>query len=108
MRSKDFLEQAKQARAVNGIYLPPGMRTSRKWPLCLTCGREVEAVELKNVNSLSVELWARCHGQEDFYTVKFPYRVDGDPMEDEKANWSINAAMRDFCPFGKGSDGNYK
>jgi hypothetical protein len=99
MRSKSFLQQAKQARAVNGIYLPPGMRTSRKWPLCLTCGREVEAVEMKDCNQHSVELWARCHGAEDFYRVEFGFRVEGDPMEDERANWAVAAAMRDFCPF---------
>ena len=98
MKTKNFLEQAKEARAVNGVYLPPGFRTSRKWPLCLTCGREVEAVELKNVNSLSVELWARCHGAEDYYVVKFPFRIEGDPMENEKANWAVNAAMRGCWP----------
>lgn len=99
MRDKKFLEQARQARIVNGIALPPGMRTSRKWPLCITCGREVEAVELKNWNSKSVELWARCHGAEDYYTVSFPFRIEGDPLEDERANMNVASAMRDFAPF---------
>jgi len=99
VRQKGFIEQMREARKVNGIYLPPGTRTSRKWPLCLTCGREVDACELKNANSTGVELWAACHGQEDYYKVTFPYRIEGDPLEDERANWHINAAMRDFCPF---------
>ena len=99
MRSRGFIEQVRQAADVNRIWLPPGSRTSRNWPLCLTCGREVEAAELKNVNQISCEIWARCHGQEDHYTVKFPFRIEGDPLEDERANWAIGRAMGDFTPF---------
>lgn len=100
MKTKGFIEQVRQAAKLNReLVLPEGYRTQRSWPLCLTCGREVSAVELKNVNSTSVEIWARCHGKEDYYKVVFPYRVDGDPLEDERANWAIKRALHDFCPF---------
>ena len=56
-------------------------------------------MELKNANNWSVELWARCHGQEDFYTVKFPFRIEGDPLQDERANDNIRIALNAFTPF---------
>lgn len=60
----------------------------------------MEAVELKNANNHSIELWARCHGAEDYYRVEFPYRLDnGDPMEDQNINDHIQIAMKSFCPF---------
>lgn len=92
-------EISKSAHRERGLWLPEGQRTSRTMPVCMTCGTEVEAVELKNCNAWSVELWARCHGQEDFYTVKFPFRMEGNPLEDERANANIKLAINSFMPF---------
>lgn len=109
MREIKFIEQVREAADVNRIWTPDsieGLRTSRNWPLCLTCGREVEAVDLRNVNSLGVELWASCSHrgekeppEEDYYKVVFPFRIDGDVLEDERANTFLKRAMHDFCPF---------
>lgn len=110
MREKGFIEQVRQSARENKLWTPDGditnMRTQRSWPLCLTCGREVEAAELKNVSQVSCEIWARCSHRgtkepaaEDWYKVRFPFRIDGDPLEDERANISIKRAMHDFCPF---------
>lgn len=83
-----------------GLYLP---RTAgdveTNWPTCGTCRRDVEAVELKNANSTSVELWARCHGKEDWYKILFPYHVSGDFNKDEGAMDQVRMAMRTFTPF---------
>lgn len=110
MRDKGFIEQVRESAHVNRIWTPDGslegMRTQRNWPLCLTCGREVESVELKNVNQVSCEIWASCSHrgdkdppEEDYYKIRFPFRIDGDPLEDERANIVIKRAIHDFCPF---------
>jgi hypothetical protein len=98
MDSKKLLEAVRQSAHQNRIWTPH-RQTHRSWPLCLTCGREVEAVELKHVNAHGCELWAKCHGAEDFYKITFPYRVDGDPMADQTCNDNIRAAMLAFTPF---------
>lgn len=101
MKHEKWIEAVmKSARRERGLYLPPGERTRRSWPLCMTCNREVEAVELKNVNSTSCELWARCHGgQEDYYKVIFPFRLEGDPLENEDANFAVASAMKAAVMF---------
>lgn len=115
MREKKFIDQVQEAAHENRIWMPPTdggiedlrhLRTSRNWPLCLTCGREVEAVDLKNVNATSFEVWASCSHKghknppdEDYYRVVFPFRIEGDVMADERANTFLKRAMHDFCPF---------
>jgi len=105
MKTKQFSDQIRECAKLNrDIILPTGQRTYRTWPLCLTCFKEVDACELKNVNDISCEILAKCsHGTdkvyEDYYKVLFPFRCDGDPLEDERANWAIKRAMHDFCPF---------
>jgi hypothetical protein len=99
LKTYHFMDMVRKAAQVNRYIIVPGERTQRNWPLCLTCGREVEASELKNVNATSIEVWARCHGQEDFCRILFPFRIEGDPLEDERANWAIKRAMADFSPF---------
>ncbi len=115
MKSVNITEQLRQSAHINrkaeGILLP-GERTYRTWPLCLTCFKEVDACELRNQNTVSVEIWASCsHGDtspnakrfEDFYKVTFPFRLDGDPFEDSEEgrrnNWAVKRAMHDFSPF---------
>ena len=70
-----------------GLYVPRNPNDAKSnWPVCQTCFRDVEAFELKNWNASGVELWARCHGKEDWYTIKYPYRIaEGDegPVVDE-------------------------
>lgn len=104
-REKQLINQVQETawRNRNGLYVPRvegDKKTS--WPVCQTCHRDVEAVELKNQNNWSVELWARCHGKEDYYTIKYPFRLeDGDrPEQEEMKRANINAAMRTFAPFG--------
>jgi hypothetical protein len=67
--------------------------------MCLTCLKDVEAAELKDFNAESCEVWARCHGAEDFMVVRFPFRLEGNPMEDERANFAIRRAMADAAFF---------
>lgn len=83
----------------------PGKSNVRNWPLCLTCGRDVEAAEIKNVNSRGCDLWARCHGQEDSVHVSWnvPIRdTTKDALEDKNIGWAIKRAMADYAPFPPG------
>ena len=105
MKSTSIGEQIVHAAKVNrDIILPSGERTTRNWPLCLTCFKEVDACELKDVNPTSCEIVVRCyHGtdtcHEDSYKVNFGFRCDDDPLENERANWAIKRALHDMCPF---------
>lgn len=98
------LEQAirKGAAQRRGLLLPSGSTSKRNWPLCMTCGRDVEAAEIKNVNSRSCELWARCHGAEDYIKVTWDVPVrdaSADPLDDKNVGWAIKRAMGDWAPF---------
>lgn len=105
MRKKELFEQvrAKAWDTRNGLLVPRHDNDIRStFPVCQHCHREVEAVELKNENAWSVELWARCHGKEDFYTIKYPFRIEDGAGEvaQEMKQTNIRAAMRAFAPFG--------
>jgi hypothetical protein len=97
MRHKQFLVQTRKRAKLNRELLTPYAKPN--WPICLTCGREVDAVEMKDVTATSVEIWARHHGAEDFHKVVFPFRIEGDPLADDRANWAIQSAMRDASFF---------
>ncbi len=101
--NKKLLDAVRQTAwdRTHGLYVPRtegDVRTN--WPRCMTCGQDVEAVELKNRNTEGVELWARCHGSEDWYTVKFPYSIPETDASGEKVvNDHVRMAMRAFTPF---------
>lgn len=97
MKTENLIQNVRKSAAYERQFT--GLRTSRRWPLCQTCGREVEAVELKNINSHSIELWAKHHGKEDFMRIEFPYRIEGDPLVDEQANAQIRQAMTSAVMF---------
>lgn len=73
---------------------------SANFPFCESCKKSVDKADLKNVNATSVEIWVHCHGKEDYCRIEFPFRIEGDPLEDERANWAIKRAMADYVAFG--------
>ena len=104
-RQKQLLDEvrSKAWENRNGIVVPRTEADIKSsFPVCQTCHREVEAVELKNQNNWSVELWARCHGKEDHYTIKYPFRLEDGvrPDQEEMKQANIRAAMNAFRPFG--------
>lgn len=104
MKEIDLEESIRKAAHVNrNLYLPTGERTSRNWPLCLTCGREVDAAFLENVNNTSCEVRGLCHGKEDFFRIKWKVPVHGkssdDILDDPNVGWAIKRAMSDACFF---------
>ncbi len=104
LTNKKLMNAVRQAafnkRNHAGLYLPRAQGdVAANWPTCGTCHRDVEAVEMKNANTNGVEIWARCHGKEDWYTVTYPFPIEGDFNKDEGAMDNIRAAMRAFMPF---------
>lgn len=103
MKSKNLERSIREAAHHNRtMVFAPGERTRRSWPLCLTCGREVDAAEIKNVNSTSCEIWARHHGKEDFYKVTWDVPVlksTDEILEDLNVGWAIKRAMADGTFF---------
>ena len=102
MKTIQFLDLVRKAAGHSRILLAQGLNAKRDWPLCLTCGRDVQAAELRNINNNSCEVWAKCHGQEDYIKVVFPFRVEADKVggiDDERATWAFKRALADFCPF---------
>ncbi len=102
--AKELLKSVQETawrNTAGGLYVPrvEGDVRNSNWPTCQTCHRDVDSVELKNQNSWSVELWAHCHGKEDYYTIKFPFRLE-EGTGDEMRQANIMAAMRTFSPFG--------
>lgn len=118
MKTKDFIREVQESAQVerdSKLWLKPGQRTTRKWPLCRTCGHEVDSVELKNVDAFNVELRATCYHDpqdmnpdakehEDFFRMKFPFRIDVNNFDrstedGERAYLAIKYAMDAFSPF---------
>ncbi len=112
MRERNFADHlqdaARRARnEIGGIITPKGTRTTRNWPLCNTCLREVDACEIKDVSSKGCVIWARCHGAEDYYRVKWDIPMkdqSADPLEDENVGWAIKRAMTDAGFFVPGHE----
>ena len=112
MKSKKFMTQIRQAAEVNRIILPEGTRTQRTWPLCGTCFREVDSVELVEVTHTSCVVLSKCYHlgptspvpegmrpYEDYYRVFFPFRINGDPLADGDTGWAIKRCLHDHVPF---------
>ncbi len=103
MKIISLAEQLRKAAKVNReLILMPGERTQRSWPLCLTCGREVDAVNLEDVSTKGCEIRAKCHGKEDAYRVTWElsqHDSTKDVLDDLNVGFAIKRAMADFCPF---------
>ncbi len=94
----------KGAATNRGLYIPSRFvkPKERNWPICSTCGHDVDAAEIKNVNSKGCDLWAACHGSQDAVKVEWnvPIRdVSVDSIEDKNIGWCVNRAIRDWRPF---------
>lgn len=96
-RDRSLFENVRQTAWTNrnGLFVPRVMGDiPTNFPKCLTCGHEVEAVEQRDFNRHSVELWARCHGKEDFYKVEFPFDIGGWDEDSPVVQDHIRMAMR--------------
>jgi hypothetical protein len=102
LKTIDLEPHIRKAAKANRRIFEPHQRTQRNWPLCLTCGKDVDAAELKSVNNRSCEIVAHCHGKEDSIKVTWHVPVASvgqDILEDVNVGWAIRRAMNDFCAF---------
>lgn len=113
MKTTTLENQIQNAAHFNrGLVLPSGQRTRRDWPVCQTCFREVDAVELKDVSNRSCEIVAKCtHSKDPDYqgpmfedsikvTWQVPHRdLTKNPLDDVNTSWAIKRAMGDMLPF---------
>lgn len=60
-----------------GIYVPryEGDIKRASWPVCLTCKRDVESVNVEDVSKNIVTIRATCHGKEAVIRLEFPYQI---------------------------------
>ncbi len=96
-----IIESAKRRNKATGGVIVPGGQV-RNWPVCMTCGREVDSCELKNVNSKSCEIVAKHHEAEDSIRITWDIPVrdaSKNPLDDVNNGWAIKTAMRDWGPF---------
>ncbi len=75
---KKLIQQVRQ-RAFeqrNGLYVPrvAGDRKTH-WPVCMTCHRDVDSVNVEDINTNRVTVRATCHGAEAVVVMEFPYSV---------------------------------
>ena len=102
MKTLDLEPVIRKAAKANRRIFEPGKRTSRTWPMCMACGKDVDAAKLEAVSSKSCEIRAWCHGQEDSLKVTWHIPVNSvgyDVLEDPNVGWAIRRAMSDYCAF---------
>lgn len=90
------------------IYAPEGYigGAHSKWtfPTCMTCLRDVDAVEVKDVSRTRFEFWAKCHNAEDFASFDIPADVAEAPdvpdAEGYTPKWQfIRQVTKGICFF---------
>lgn len=77
-QKKKLIQQIRQ-RALqqrNGVYVPRvyGDRKTH-WPVCMTCHRDVDSVNVEDISTNVVTIRAMCHGKEAVVKMEFPYRI---------------------------------
>lgn len=60
----------------NGLYVPrtEGDRKTN-WPVCMTCKRDVDSVNVEDIGNDTVTIRARCHDKEAIIKMEFPFRI---------------------------------
>lgn len=69
----------------NGIYVPRvegDVKTH--WPVCMTCHRDLDSLNIEDISTNKVTIRATCHGAEAIVVMEFPYRII---RRDDKETW---------------------
>lgn len=78
LNKKKLIPQVRQ-RAYeqrNGLYLPRHLGDRKTtWPVCMTCHRDVDSVNVEDISTNIVTIRAWCHGKEAIIKMEFPYRI---------------------------------
>jgi hypothetical protein len=79
IQKKKLIPQVRQRARENrnGIYVPrhEGDIKRASWPVCMTCHRDVDSVNVEDIHTNVVVVRATCHGQEAVVKMEFPYGI---------------------------------
>ncbi len=82
----------------NGLYVPRTEGDKKtNWPVCLTCKMDVESINVEDVHHNTVDIRAKCHGQECTIRLEFPFRITR--REDEETWHHIQTAINNASFF---------
>ena len=78
MAKKKLIDQVRQRSwdQRNGLYVPRtegDVKTT--WPVCMTCHRDVDSVNVEDIGTNTVTIRATCHGQEAVMKMEFPFNI---------------------------------
>lgn len=61
----------------NGLYVPrhEGDIKTAAWPVCQTCKRDVDSVNVEDISTNRVTVRATCHGAEAVLVMEFPFGI---------------------------------
>lgn len=78
VQKKKLIQQVRQRsfEQRNGLYVPrhEGDRKT-SWPVCMTCHRDVDSVNVEDISTNVVTVRATCHGKEAVVKLEFPYGI---------------------------------
>lgn len=88
IQNKKLIQQIRQRsyQNRNGLYVPrtAGDIKNAAWPVCMTCHRDVDSVNVEDIHKNVVVLRAECHGAEAVVKLEFPYGII---RRDDKEIW---------------------
>ncbi len=101
-KQKKLIQQVRQ-RAFeqhNGLYVPRTEGDHKtNWPVCMTCHQDVDSVNVEDVHNDTVDIRAKCHGEECVIRLEFPFRIT---RRDDKETWHhIQTALNNATFFDK-------
>jgi len=85
----------------NGLYVPrvEGDQKRSTWPVCGTCNRDVDRVNIEGYTDNTVDIRVWCHGEECTVQMQFPY---GMTSKDDEGAWrQIHQAINNAVWFEK-------
>lgn len=69
----------------NGLYTPRVEGDKKtNWPVCMTCHRDVDSVNVEDVSHQRVDVRAGCHGEECTIRLEFPFQIT---QRDDEGTW---------------------
>ena len=100
---KKFIPQVRQ-RAYeqrNGLYVPrvEGDVKRATWPVCMTCRRDVDSVNVEDISTNVVTIRAKCHDKESVIKMEFPFSII---RREDKETWEhVMTAINNAVFFDK-------
>ncbi len=99
-QSKKLIQQVRQ-RAFeqhNGLYVPRVEGDKKtNWPVCMTCHRDVDSVNVEDIGNHTVTIRAKCHDKEAVIKLEFPFRIT--QRRDDETWFHVQTAINNASFF---------